>query len=81
MLHKSLNELNIEPKEGQSELLCSNIRSCDCPSLGCEHDVLSDEAIINLIELGEYLKTICIRLLSEGYSIVDGILYPKQNAE
>lgn len=65
-----IGTLNLEPKEGQRALLSSNKAPSRCPSFGT--DPLSDDTLRALRELGEILKPIRKRMLSEGYKIVNG---------
>jgi len=80
-LHKSpIYDIKIEPSEGQSGLLCSNKLSYDCPSLGPDEYVFSEETIESLSELGVELKKIHDRLVSDGYIFIDGkIIKPSEN--
>lgn len=39
-------------------------------------EVFSDETIASLVELGEALRKIHMRILSEGYTYKDGQFYP-----
>lgn len=73
MLHESpISESDFEPREGQRELLCSNINSLRCPSLREEQAYISQETVNSLVELGNVLKSIRKRLFAEGYAIRDG---------
>ncbi len=73
-LHNNqINDLNFVPKEGQRGLLCSNKESFRCPSLSIE-SCLSKETIESLEELGNVLKNIHHRLVSEGYQISNGTI-------
>ncbi len=75
-LHKSpIYDIKIEPSEGQSGLLCSNKLSYDCPSLGPNNFLFSEETIESLSELGAELKKIHDRLISEGYIFKDGKIF------
>ena len=68
MLHKRQNSLNkIESSEEQRSLLCSNKELYRCSSLG-----LSEDTIKSLNELGDVLRAIDMRMLAEGYTIIDG---------
>ena len=39
-------------------------------------ELFSDETIASLVELGEVLRKIHMRILSEGYTYKDGQFYP-----
>jgi hypothetical protein len=70
---------NFVPEEGQRDFLCCNKESLRCPSLGVDEVVLPDETVQAMKELGEILRGIHNRLISEGYTIRDGII-TKPNA-
>ncbi len=71
-LHKSQYDIpQFEPSDGQRGLLCSNGTSLRCPSLGFNQP-LSTETLDALEELGDVLRGIRKRMLSEGYDVVDG---------
>jgi hypothetical protein len=71
-LHKSQYDVpQFEPSDGQRGLLCSNRTSLRCPSLGFNKP-LSKETLNALEELGDVLRGIRKRMISEGYDIVDG---------
>ncbi len=70
---------NFVPEEGQRDLLCCNKESLRCPSLGVEEVELTDETIQAMKELGEILRGIHNRLISEGYTIRKGVI-TKPNA-
>ncbi len=71
-LHRSqYNISDFEPSEGQRRLLCSNNVSLRCPSLSL-NSTLSKETIDSLEELGDVLKSIHNRMISEGYEIKNG---------
>lgn len=71
-LHKSQYDIpQFEPSDGQRGLLCSNRASLRCPSLGFNQP-LSEETLNALEELGDVLRSIRKRMLSEGYDIVNG---------
>ena len=65
---------NFVPEEGQRDLLCCNKESLRCPSLGVKKNSLPPETIQALLELGEILRGIHNRLISEGYTIHDGVI-------
>lgn len=70
-LHDSeIQATNFEPKEGQRALSCSNKAFTRCPSFGT--GPLSDDTLRALYELGEILRPIRKRMLSQGYEIVNG---------
>ena len=72
-LHEDQNDHSkLVPKEGQRGSLCSNIGPSRCPSLCSGRHTLSDETVASLLELGEVLRTIHNRLISEGYTISGG---------
>ncbi|OGZ06383.1 MAG: hypothetical protein A2942_01085 [Candidatus Lloydbacteria bacterium RIFCSPLOWO2_01_FULL_50_20] len=72
-LHEDQKEQNkLVPKEGQRGSLCSNTDSSRCPSLCPEEQTFSDDTIASLVELGEALRSVHDRLLSEGYTIING---------
>ena len=70
-LHKRNEESIFVPEGGQRNPLCSNRGSSRCPLTG-ENYVFSEETISSIIELGEVLKSIRHRMLTEGYTIVNG---------
>ena len=72
---KLIDHKNIEPKEGQCDgFMCSNKESIThCPSFGI-NQILPQETLDSLDELGEVLKSIRERMYNEGYEIVDGIV-------
>lgn len=71
-LHKSQYDApKLEPNEGQRGLLCSNKASLRCPSLSSSL-TLSKGTLDALDELGDILRGIHQRMVSEGYEIVDG---------
>lgn len=75
-LHESLiGQEKFAPNEGQRELLCSNNCLSRCPSLCPEGYVFSQETVDALSELGEVIRGIRKRLMSEGYEIKDGKIY------
>ena len=72
-LHERLiSDDNFAPEEGQRDLLCSNRKSLRCPSLSSS-PALSRETLNALEELGDVLKSIHKRMVSEGYEIIDGV--------
>ncbi len=78
MLHKNSNSssLLLTPKGGQREFLCSNNKLDRCSPLGVfSHKVLNKENTNSFIELAKSLKQIHTRLLIEGYTIKDGVIY------
>lgn len=76
---KVISDKKIEPEEGQRDLLCRNKESLRCPSSGVEDSNLPEETIQAMKELGEILRGIHNRLISEGYTIKNGII-SKPNA-
>ena len=73
--HKRLeHDNNFVPEEGQPDLLCRNKESCGCPSLGVRKNTLPPETIQALRELGEILRRIHNRMISDGYIIKDGVI-------
>lgn len=66
-----------EPNEGQRGLLCSNEASSRGPSLSSS-PVLSKDTLDALEELGDILRGIHKRMVSEGYEIVDGVIRKKE---
>ena len=73
-LHRSQYDApEFEPNEGQRGLLCSNNVSLRCPSLSL-NSTLSKETIDALEELGDVLKGIHKRMVSEGYEIKNGCI-------
>ena len=70
---KLISDNTIVPKEGQRDLMCSNKESLRCPSL-CSSSILSKDTLNALEELGDVLKCIHKRMVSEGYEIVDGVV-------
>lgn len=71
-LHKSQYDVpQFEPSDGQRGLLCSNRTSLRCPSLGFNQP-LSEDTLDALEELGNVLRSIRKRMISEGYDIIDG---------
>ena len=68
-----INDNNFVPKEGQRGLMCSNKESFRCPSL-CLNPILSKDTLDALEELGDVLKSIRKRMVSEGYEIIDGVV-------
>jgi hypothetical protein len=71
-LHKSQYDApELEPNEGQRGLLCSNKASLRCPSLSSSSK-LSQDTLDALEELGDILRGIHKRMISEGYELVDG---------
>ncbi len=76
-LHRSQYDASkFEPNEGQRGLLCSNKASLRCPSLSSS-SILSKDTLNALEELGDVLRHIHKRLVSEGYEIVDGSIRKK----
>lgn len=74
-LHKRpIRDEKYVPKEGHPGLLCSNKESLGCPSLGVEDNILPEESIKAMIRLGEILRDIHNRLISEGCTIRDGVI-------
>lgn len=39
-------------------------------------EIFSDETIASLVELGELLRKVHMRIISEGYTYKDGQFYP-----
>lgn len=79
-LHTGQNNdaISFEYSEGQRGPLCSNKASLTrCPSLGSSPK-LSQDSLSALEELGYILKPIYLRMKSEGYVVIDGLLV-KQN--
>lgn len=74
-LHKSQYTATkkLEPNEGQRGLLCSNNVSVRCPSLSFRS--LSNDTLEALDDLGNVLKGIRKRMISEGYKITDGVVH------
>jgi hypothetical protein len=72
-LHAKLNSELFVPKEGQRNFACSNKKSLRCPSLGL-NPTLSKDTIVALEELGDILKGIHKRIVSEGYEIKNGYI-------
>jgi len=71
-LHKSQYDApELEPNEGQRGLLCSNKASLRCPSLSSS-STLSKDTLDALEGLGDILRSIHNRMISEGYEIADG---------
>jgi hypothetical protein len=72
-LHTELiSDNNFEPKEGQRDLVCSNIESLRCPSFGNQEineEIFTEEELENISGLCFIFKKIRGRLISEGYSI------------
>jgi hypothetical protein len=66
----------IEPNEGQRGLLYSNKASLRCPSLSSS-SILSKETLSALEELGDVLRGIHKRMISEGYEIINGTIRKK----
>ncbi len=69
--NRSISDNNLEPKEGQRDLLCSNKASLHFPLLKSS-SFLSKETINALEELGRVLASIQKRMTYEGYEIVNG---------
>ncbi|MEO5646179.1 MAG: hypothetical protein ABIQ91_01755 [Candidatus Paceibacterota bacterium] len=63
-------------EEGQGGSLCSNKESFPCPSLGVRN-ILTKDTIDALEGLGEVLRGIRKRMLSEGYEIHNGAVSKK----
>lgn len=75
-LHNSeIQATNLEPKEGQRVLLCSNKAFTRCPSFGTSP--LSKDTLNALRELGDILKPIRKRMLSQGYEVINGRIQKK----
>ena len=70
---KLISDNTIVPKEVQRDLVCSNEESFPCPSLSL-NSILSKDTLNSLEELGDVLKSIHRRMISEGYEIVDGVI-------
>ncbi|HTA26993.1 MAG TPA: hypothetical protein VK809_04355 [Bacteroidia bacterium] len=71
--HKGLEyDNNLVPDEGQPDLLCRNKESLGCPSLGVSEVVLTEETIRAVRKLGDVLRRIHDRLISEGYVLENG---------
>lgn len=68
--NSEIGAINFEPKEGQRALLSSNRAPSRCPSFGT--GPLSHDTLEALRELGDILKPIRKRMLSQGYEIVNG---------
>jgi hypothetical protein len=68
---KPNNDKIFVPKEGQRGFACSNKKSLRCPSLSTS-SFLSEETLDAIEELGGILKHIHIRMVKEGYDLIDG---------
>lgn len=78
MLHKNSNISSslLTLEGGQREFLCSNNKLDRCSPLGVfSNEILNKENKNSFIELAKSLKQIHTRLLIEGYTIKDGIIY------
>ncbi len=67
---------NFVPKEGQRDLMCSNEASSRGPL--SSSPVLSKDTLDALKELGDVLRDIHKRMISEGYEIMDGVIRKKE---
>jgi hypothetical protein len=73
--HVKLINNNFAPKEGlREDLTCCNEESLSrSPSLSSS-PILSKDTLNALKELGDVLKSIHRRMVSEGYEIIDGVV-------
>ena len=75
MLHEHKKSAKtIEFKKGQRCVSCSNEALCRCPFLDAQNCTFTSETLEALGELGGVLKKIHNRLISEGYTVVNGEL-------
>lgn len=74
--NKPINDDIFVPNEGQGGSLCSNKASLHCPSLN-SNSPLSKETLNALEELGDVLRGVHKRMVSEGYEIIGGIIRKK----
>ncbi len=78
-LHKGEYDApRLEPNEGQRPPLCSNRASRRCPSLSSSQP-FSKETLDALEELGDVLRGIRRRMITEGYELVDGHIQKVQS--
>lgn len=67
----SVSANSVESNEGERRLLSSNKANTRSPSLDVNNYIFSEETVAALQELGEVLKRIRKRLISEGVNIDD----------
>ena len=71
--NRSKSNKNVVFQKGQQNLLSGNKESHYYPSLS-SNPVLSKDTLDALEDLGEVLKCIHKRMISEGYVIIDGVV-------